>query len=235
MRIAICDDEGKDSAFIEDYFMSQKTREIICDVFASGEELLRYQEINDIRYDVFFLDIEMSGRNGIQIAKVLRKTNSQALIIYVTSYQNYVYDVFETLPFRFLRKPLQRADIEKTWQAVEKYRSTNTQIFSFIQNRYNCQVLTGDIMYFESSGRKVTLHTKKENYIFYDRLYHVYSVLSQRIFLKPHSSYIVNMDYIFSIRKKEIILTDKTVIPISNRYTKAVKECYFDYIQWRHL
>ncbi len=184
MRIAICDDDKQDAAFIEDFLLTQKLHGVVCDVFASGEELLHYKETNDMRYDIYFLDIEMPGRNGIEIAQVIRETDSQALIIYVTSYHDYVYDVFETLPFRFLRKPLRIADLEKAWRAVDEKLTTNTQIFSFIQNRYHCQVLTGDIMYFESRGRKITLHTQKAEYHFNDRLYRVYSLLNQRLFLK---------------------------------------------------
>lgn len=62
-------------------------------------------------YDIVFMDIEMSVLNGIETAKKIRKSNQKMVIIFVTDYQEYVYDVFDVLPFRFLRKPCSEEEV----------------------------------------------------------------------------------------------------------------------------
>lgn len=53
--------------------------------------------------------------------------------MFITDYEHYVNDIFETEPFRFLRKPMTSAIFEKVWLAVRKKIQTNTQLFSFVK------------------------------------------------------------------------------------------------------
>lgn len=234
MKIAICDDEQKDAAYIESILLKCGKRLVTCDCFASGDGLLSYLNKNAERYELYFLDIEMPGQNGIETAKALRKCDTNALIIYVTSHEDYVYDVFETLPFRFLKKPVSKIRIEEIWAEVLDYIHSRKQIFSFVQDRMPYQIYTEEIEFFEINGRIITLHAiNQQIYTFYGRIYKVKEELSANLFLHPHSSFIVNADFIATMTNTEILLQDGTSIPITDKYRKAFKEAYFDYVKWR--
>ena len=90
MQIAICDDEKNIRELIGDKVRKQYP-EVEIDFYASGEELL----LSDKPMDIIFLDIQMSGRNGMEIARELRKKDKRTIIIFVTAAEEYVFQAFD--------------------------------------------------------------------------------------------------------------------------------------------
>ena len=84
--------------------------------FESGESLLK--EVTD--FDLIFLDyqFENKGKDGMSIAREIRKINSEVTIIFLSSYTSIVYDTFEVAAFRFLVKPINK---EKLYSAMDDY------------------------------------------------------------------------------------------------------------------
>ena len=80
MRIAICDDEKNIRELIANKVVKQyPDAEII--FFQSGEELL----LSDESIDILFLDIQMSGIDGMETARELRKRDKSVILIFVTA------------------------------------------------------------------------------------------------------------------------------------------------------
>lgn len=65
------------------------------------------------KFDVVFIDIEMPGANGIDIAKKLLEMNNRLNVIYITGYDKYALDSYETVASAFLLKPINTAKIRK--------------------------------------------------------------------------------------------------------------------------
>ena len=85
MRIAICDDEKNIRELIgKKASMQYPEAEIV--FFSSGEELLLF----DKHIDILFLDIQMSGKNGMETARELRKKNKRVILIFETAVEEYV-------------------------------------------------------------------------------------------------------------------------------------------------
>ena len=55
-------------------------------------------------YDLFILDIEMPNLDGMELAKVIKEHIKNPVIIFLTSYTDYVYNAFEVEAFRFIPK-----------------------------------------------------------------------------------------------------------------------------------
>lgn len=235
MNVAICDDEMQDAVNLENLLLEESFQNIPCDVFTSGPDLIRHLTDGGDRYDVFFLDIEMKGMNGIETARWIRRLDKAALIVYVTNHQDYVYDVFETLPFRFLKKPVTAECLEKVRFDILDYFHTTKQIFSFVQNRVRCQVFTGEIQYFESRGREIILHAAQQTYSFYGRIYKLAETMNPNLFGQPNASFLINMDSIFSIDKEHVTLKSKMLIPITVKYRRSFQESYINYVKWRRI
>ena len=51
-----------------------------------------------------FLDIDMPGISGLEIAKKLREENSDIILIFVSAHEQYVFESIEYSPFRYIRK-----------------------------------------------------------------------------------------------------------------------------------
>jgi len=89
MKIAVCDDNRE---YLN--IMSGEIREIYgsnaeLDVFLKGEDLISATNQKN-SYDIIFLDMEMDGISGIETANIIRKSDEQVIIIFVTSYSKYM-------------------------------------------------------------------------------------------------------------------------------------------------
>ena len=89
MRIAVVDDEKVFRQQIADQISSLYGREnVSCFLFSDGKELVRSFE-NGFLLDAIFLDIEMSGLNGIEAADLLQKRYPTLNIVFVTGHPEY--------------------------------------------------------------------------------------------------------------------------------------------------
>ena len=83
LEIAICDD---DAIILEKlwgkYFGKLNDATIKYDIYNSVDTLYRYVEEQGTVYDVFILDIEMQGMNGLELAQKIREKDSNCLIIF---------------------------------------------------------------------------------------------------------------------------------------------------------
>ena len=95
IRIAICDDVPAVIEQIENYIDKMDSDILDYDVFFSAEELYEYKKKQQVEFDLYILDIEMKDLSGLDLAKKIRQESPYALIVFLTSYSQYVYDVFD--------------------------------------------------------------------------------------------------------------------------------------------
>lgn len=92
--------------------------------FDSGKAALGYAEEN--KCDAAFLDIEMSGINGIALAKKLKLANPEINIIFSTGYSEYALDAIEMHASGYITKPITaekiKTELEELRFPVRVYR-----------------------------------------------------------------------------------------------------------------
>lgn len=79
--------------------------------FLSGEEALHFVDTNIV--DVAFLDMEMPGLHGLELAKRLKVSDPNLRIVFVTAYSQYALDAWGVDASGYLLKPYTAADIRK--------------------------------------------------------------------------------------------------------------------------
>ena len=106
IRIAICDDDEKTARSLEksvaQFFEEHQVRFKI-DNFQDSKSFW-YEIDEDTVYHLIFLDIEMPGLTGMDLARDIRKKLPEAILVFVSSYEKYVYDTFQYRAFRFIPK-----------------------------------------------------------------------------------------------------------------------------------
>ena len=232
ISIAICEDCRPVQARIE-AIISDFLPELPLEVFSSGEELLAHLSREKIHFSVYLMDISLPGISGIETAAAIRKDDPYALLIYLTDYREYVYQVFETLPFRFITKPVDDALLQKVLSDALNYLENRYRLFHFHIERRQYQIPLQEILYFESRLRQVSLHTLETVYEFYGKLSEILSVLDELLFVRVHTSYIVNMEYILSLDDTSLTLRNGTVISVSKRYRRELRIRHLRYLKWR--
>ena len=122
MQIAICDDEMNIRELISDKVLKQFP-EAEVDFYSSGDELL----LADKLIDILFLDIQMSGKNGMETARELRKKNKKTIIIFVTALEEYVFQAFDVGAFHYIVKPIEdKKFTEVLCNAVDELKALDT-------------------------------------------------------------------------------------------------------------
>ncbi|WCF06616.1 LytTR family DNA-binding domain-containing protein [Paenibacillus thiaminolyticus] len=232
MNVAICDNDINVANYIEDLLSNMSGMEFSSDVFYSGADLLRCLQAGS-HYNIYLLDIEMPGQNGIEIASVIREQDRNAVIIFITDHKEYVYEVFEVLPFRFLRKPVTAPKLSRILLDAAEHIQVSKQQFFFQIGHDKYQLRCSDILYFEGAGRKVIIHANQNTYEFYGKIADILPRLDTNLFCRIHASFLVNMEYIRSIQKMAILLQNETQLPISKRYLNGVKQAHLAFIERR--
>lgn len=233
IQIAFCDDNPMIHSCV-DQFMPDIGLSADWELFSSGRELLQKLEDSLCSFQIYVLDIEMPDLNGIDLAGRIRALDRNAVIIFLTDYKEYVYEVFEVLPFRFLQKPLSREVLQKALQDAAAFIHSAHSHFFYQKKSIQLQLPFSDILYFESRGRKILLKTRDGMDEFYGRIHEVWDSLDPNLFTRPHVSYLVNMDFIREIRPDRLLLPDGVSIPVSRKYRSLVKQDHLAFMERRN-
>ena len=153
MRIAICDDEQ--IILNATMFMIE---EIIDECgyigelynFNSGKELLKSLEEDLIFYDIYILDINLNDINGIEVAKRIRESDNNAIIIFLTSHRGWMEEAFDVQAFHYLIKPIDRKKLEGVFKKIVNYFSDRKILYYFKQGKKLYSIPYKNIYYFES-------------------------------------------------------------------------------------
>ena len=229
IRVAIVDDERVIREQIRKLAMQQES-EVSADIYATGNELL----VSGREYDVVFLDIQMEGVNGIDAARELRKKAEDTVVIFVTANKEYVFDAFDVSAFHYLLKPVEEKKFAEVFERAalesEKRKMFRREQF-FIRTRERSITLDiKDILYVESRGKKVEIHTMKESLEMYASMNELELQLGSSFF-RCHRGYLVNMFHIAEYDSESILLTDgKTVYMSKDKYRFFVK-AYMQYLR----
>lgn len=234
-KVAVCDDElhyrDRVSTKIREIF-SERDVDVEIKTYTNGELLLKSPDIEQGLYDAVFLDIEMPGRLGLDIAKAIRKKNIDTLIIFVTSFDRYVFDVFDYDVVAYVRK----SEMDQRLPAVvdrviEKVRTRNSEyVFKNQNGQYS--VCPDEILYFESIGHKISVCRTDGSVI---KVTHSLGQLEIEFaryrFIRTHAGFLVNMKYVYSIENETVLLTTGRSIPLSRHRSKEVRKIFFDYMR----
>ena len=232
MRLAICDDSDEVIEEIESYIDGLKELHIDYDVFYSGEELYKYKTNEDVEYDIYLLDIEMKKMSGLELAHILREETPYALIIFLTSHSQYVYDVFDVITFDFIVKPITKIRFINTLEKAARYfhRAKVNFTFSYRKNTYiiPCQL----IMYIEKHGRKAYIHTRDGKlYQCNITVNEIWRQLSTKMFVQIHASCIVNLEVVSQIVKDQLILENGASLYIGRNHKQEVKLKHLEFLK----
>lgn len=227
IKMAVADDDDiicdELKQLIEKYNIKYEYN-IQCDAFTSCEALIEAMD-NGADYKLLFLDIEFPGMDGIELSKKIRNyyKNMKMQIIFISFKTDYVMELFDIQPFNFLIKPLSK---EKVYACLTKYIIYYNQAYQFFEYNYENmkhRIALNEIIYFESDGKKIIMHTIDNKISFYGVFANVAEKL-KALFVVVKRGVLVNIQHITKINYTYLELSDKTIIEISRSYRRKVRE-----------
>lgn len=213
-NIAICDDDQTTLLKMKDYL--KDFEQLFCvDLYSSGEALLTSEKC----YDFIFLDIDMKGISGIDTARILRKKDRKAKIIYVTAYEDFRDHAFSVHAFAYLVKPVSKERIQAILREALEYTEVcdGGPSLCFHTDQGLLDITIRDICYFEYQNRKLRMVTVSGEYWITDSIHNMAQRMEAYGFLMPHKSFIVNLYHIKNLKGYDIFMTDGSILPLSQK------------------
>lgn len=229
-KIAVCDDEEAVSEQVKNLIAEWNPAvDVVC--FSSGEALLEnYQS-----YEAVFLDIDMTGMNGIETGKEIRRLDKDTKIVYLTAYRDYVSGAFGVHAFQYLLKPVNKKAIWNVLEEIFRYmKSAEKKIILDFHTVDGALCLPVESIYFfEYENRKIRIVTDKEQYYMADKIGNVAKRMTEFGFSMPHQSFVVNMFHVKNVKNQQIFLDNGMEIPLSQKKQKTWKQELMGYLSQR--
>lgn len=198
------------------------------DSVGSGEQLLKRLESNNI--DVLFLDIDMPGMNGLDLAKQLTKMQKEILIIFVSGYDHYVYQVFEFFPFAYMRKDHILDELPTVLKRIADKFDRDHRVVSLASIQGLVTIDARDVIYIRSDGNYYEVKTQNGICRCRGTLREAEKLFSGFDFYRIHSAYIVNLNHVQQVNQNEVSVShEKKTLPIAQRRLAGFRSAYAEF------
>jgi DNA-binding LytR/AlgR family response regulator len=225
MRIGICDDEAvfreNVVSYCEKEFASEQPSIYI---FTSGEELLEFGE----EMDYLFLDIEMSGMDGIFVKNSFEKLGRQTRIIFLTSHKERMVEAFGLNVIGFLAKPLQPEEFSTIAKKMKELLHRDMVEWSEGGECY--YIPTSSIRYVEAQDKYTIVHTHTNHYLVRRTVKEWEEILPATSFCRVNRSYLIHFD-LFDRLKDTIDLENGKTIRLSRKNKAEIFEHYKKFLR----
>ncbi|MFD1927805.1 response regulator [Sporosarcina siberiensis] len=167
IRAILVDDEPLAINHMEKKLTELGTVEVV-KTFSNASSVLK--EMKHLDFRVAFLDIEMPGLNGLDLAELIQDWDSTIIIVFVTAYREYAIDAFELHSIDYLMKPILSERLKKTITRIqEKIQLNEIQVSSTTNTAPSIRIVCFDefIMYHNDIPVKWKTSKAKELFAFF--------------------------------------------------------------------
>ena len=179
-------------------------------------------QINQLKPDILFLDIEMEKITGIQL---LETVPIKPYVVIISAYDRYALKGYELNVFDYILKPYSLNRLLKT---VEKVRTTMQEKelvqtsankeYVFVKTDYRIlKIVIKEIYYIEGMRDYLCLHTKQGKTLTQLNFSELLNLLPKNEFIRIHKSYAVNITHINTIEKHRVYINNQ-ILTISETY-----------------
>ncbi|NLN66507.1 MAG: response regulator transcription factor [Clostridiaceae bacterium] len=235
LQIAVCDDNIDElSNMVQLINLYRESRSIYCEyaVFPNGFELISTLEKGK-RFDMYCLDIIMPGFTGIDVAKEIRCFDKTTPILFFTSSPEFALESYSVKAINYVLKPISKEKLFFTFdELLEQIKAEKDEDAVIVKSNEGIQkILISNLVFAEVIGRSVLYHMRSGKVIECTEAFSSVcgKLLKYGSFIKPHRSYLVNMQYMDTIENHQITLQTLSTIPIAQGKAKEMKQQYLNY------
>lgn len=207
LKVGIVDDRSIDLEKLVAIIGAMEQLEI---VFATTNANEAYEEIKNQSIDLLIADIEMPDLSGYELADIIHTHTLDIAVIFVTANSGYAVHAFELNVHDYIMKPYSKERlISSVERLLAKQQKAELRGRIFIKQKTDIHIIQKkDIIFIERSGRSTTIHTKNGTVKTYQTLNELEGELRDRVFIRSHRSFIINIQYItnFSLYAKNSYL-----------------------------
>ncbi|MDI6799749.1 MAG: LytTR family transcriptional regulator DNA-binding domain-containing protein [Actinomycetota bacterium] len=238
LRVLIVDDEAPARSELRYMLQQLGNVEVVGEATNASEAI---ELIKALAYDVVFLDIQMQGLSGLQVAEIVKELPVSPIVVFVTAYGEHAVKAFELDAVDYLVKPFEEDRLKKTIERIKKKGQGSKEkregqpapksavdLLPVQEKGKTILISISDVSYIHAQNERIFVHAQGGVYHTGLNLKELEDRLKGHDFMRTHRSYLVN------IRKaKELIpmfhgsfiirLSGGIEVPVSRRKAKELK------------
>ncbi|HSL72597.1 MAG TPA: LytTR family transcriptional regulator DNA-binding domain-containing protein [Longimicrobiales bacterium] len=215
-----------------------------------GDGATAVMMVRDVRPDLIFLDVQMSGLDGFGVLRAVGAEH-MPIVVFVTAYDEFALQAFEAHAIDYLLKPIDPDRLDNALERVRNQlqgrsrRERDERVLTLLsqvgaQPRYIERLVTrsdgririirvDDIDYIEAAGNYAKIHVSGKMHLVREGMNSLESKLDPSRFLRIHRSVIVRIDRIKELESLYqgdyvVVLQDGTRLTTGRKYRDAIQE-----------
>ena len=232
LKAIIVDDEAPARSELKYLLDETEQVEVVAEAVNVREAIER---LKDNACDVMFLDINMPGATGLQLAEALQRLKFPPAIVFVTAYSEHAAKAFDVNAVDYLVKPV---DSERLLQALVKVahyiggynKGSQVERIPVEKGGKKLLVPTDKIHFIMAKDDYSYLHTESDRYLSTVSLAQLETKLEPQGFFRVHRRFLVNLSCVEEVTPVSggtLLLTltgEEEQIPVSRRRVAALKK-----------
>lgn len=221
-----------------------RAREEIGVVHTAGDATTALRLLRDGGVDAVFLDINMPGLDGLELAGILRNFAAPPAVVFVTAHDDRAVSAFDLGAVDYVLKPLREERLaEAVRRIVERRRSSGSStrpdtspgddVIPVELGGVTTLVPRSSVQWVEAEGDYARLHTATGSHLVRIPISTLESRWAEAGFLRVHRSYLVALPLVTGIRSvgsglvvclKGTGTSQPVELPVSRRHTRELKD-----------
>ena len=193
--------------------------------FSDSEEL-SFKLEDQARANIYILDIDMPGKNGIELAEQIRETETNAIVYFYTSHSEYASEGYRVDVRRFIIKGGKEEYLrEALVYACGRVKQLHEECVPISHFRDVIRIPVADIVYVERVHRQTVIHVQNgEHFITSDGLHDIYKRINKPYFVFIDRGIFINLDFVRRTDKDSVTLFGNIELKISRNRIAGLKE-----------
>ena len=233
MRIAIVDDIASERTLLHARLQQQLVkRGVHADLaeFENGEFFLKAAK--ERSFAVLFLDIYMDGANGVEIARELRKSDPDCLLIFTTTSADHAVEGFKVRALHYLVKPYSEKEISDLIDEILSRIPSSGKYIDIKVNGSNIRVPFRSIVYAEHFSHMIHVHTSKTGELVTRQAFEAFNALLKMDprFYQCNRGIVINLEHAVDFDGTVFVMDNGNQIPVSQKLVKNARETFMEFL-----
>ncbi len=208
LKVILIEDEPLIRKILRKAIEQEEDFTVVAECGTFAEALTQFRSC---RPDVAFVDMDLAGESGMELARVLCDLDPKLKLVFATAHNEYMADAFEVYAFDYLLKPFDMERIRRTLRRLRESSAPVTEGEVAVQSdKFKEKLLL--------KGREQMLFINKEDILLLERLDGVTNIitagetyqsslslsefeskLDPRQFMRCHKGYIINLSCVSKV------------------------------------
>ena len=230
LRVLVIDDERP--ALDELAFLLRED-ERISDVLTSDSATDALRLLREHEVDCVFLDIQMPGLTGLELAQVLSRFRTPPQVVFVTAHESHAVEAFDLQAVDYVLKPVRADRLAEAVRRVVQGGDRTTTAVPSVQIPVERGGVTrfierDDVTHVEAQGDYARLHTEGDSYLVRTPLSALEEEWGPAGFVRIHRSLLVALTHVKEVRMEggrcTVRVGGGTELKVSRRHTRELRD-----------